>query len=68
MSFLKSFEEKVKQNFNIWDVAMTKWVGILFGLIVGAYYPEIIKENATILIVILGLMGIRLFYKMCLKK
>ena len=67
MSFLKSLENRIKQNFNIWDLAMIKWVGILFGLLVGAYYADFIKNNTTILVVIVLLIGLWLAFKM-LKK
>ncbi|MDD7913858.1 hypothetical protein [Polaribacter ponticola] len=67
MSFLTSLENRIKQNFNIWDLAMIKWVGILFGLLVGAYYADFIKNNTTILVAILLLIGFWLAFKM-LKK
>lgn len=68
MNFLIRIEKTIKKNFNIWDLAMIKWVGILFGLLVGAYFPDFIKKNATILIIIIVLIGIRLAYKMLFKK
>mgnify|MGYP000097233209 FL=1 len=64
MSFLKSLENRIKQNFNIWDLAMIKWVGILFGLLVGAYYADFIKNKTTILVAILLLIGLWLAFKM----
>lgn len=67
MSYLKKIETKIKQNYTIWDIAMTKWVGIIFGLLIGAYYPEFIKSNFISFIIILVLIALKLVYKLTLK-
>ena len=68
MKFLNRIETNIKQNFTIWDLSMIKWVGILFGLIVGAFNATFIKNNLVILASILLVMGFWLAYKMLLKK
>ena len=47
MKFLNRIETNIKQNFTIWDLSMIKWVGILFGLIVGAFNATFIKNEKT---------------------
>ena len=64
MTFLKNLENRIKNNFNIWDFSLLKLVGLVFGLLVGAYFADFIKSNYIIFIVILLLLGIRLIYKL----
>lgn len=68
MQFLKLIETRLKQNLSIWDFGLVKSIGLVFGALVGAFYSDFIKSNYIIFIVLLVLIGMRVGYKLMIKK
>jgi hypothetical protein len=45
--------------WNWTDIAFLKWSALLFGMIVGAYFSDFVKQYAIALLLIAGLLAIR---------
>lgn len=48
---MKWYIGRVKK-LNFWDLAVLKWSSILFGLAVGAYYPDVVRQNIALVVVL----------------
>ena len=61
------FEKKLNDNFSIWDLGSLKLYGGIFGLIIGAYYPEIVFKYLWIFLLIFLILIIRYMYLLFVK-
>ncbi|MFK7810529.1 MAG: hypothetical protein AB8F74_22170 [Saprospiraceae bacterium] len=59
MSF---FDEKMKANFTTWDFAFLKVYGALFGLVLGAFFPEFVKAYLFIFVGLFVVLLVRYLY------
>lgn len=60
--------DKMSQNFTKWDYGLLKTYGAIFGLLVGAYFPEIIKQGQFVLLSIFLIILFRYIYLLFIKK
>jgi putative Mn2+ efflux pump MntP len=51
MSLISWSNEKIKR-MNVWNIGILKIMLAIFGMIIGAYFPEFVKANLRILIAI----------------
>lgn len=68
LRFYNYMIRKMKANFTDLDLGMLKTYGFLGGLIVGAYFPEFIKNNLIIIGGVLALLFFRYVYLIFIKK
>ena len=40
----KSYKRRIKR-FTVWDIALMKWGAIAFGIIIGAYISDSVRDN-----------------------
>ena len=62
MGLINWANEKVKK-LDFWDVGCIKWTSILFGLIIGAYIANFVKQYLWVFIVLAVLLAIKPIYK-----
>jgi len=67
MKLIKWGERKI-QKMTFWDMALTKFVLIFFGLIVGAYISSFIKQYIWLFIILWIAGYITLIYNLFIKK
>jgi hypothetical protein len=58
----KWYDSKVKK-LKMWDFAVMKAALIIFGIIIGAYIPEIVKKNLWYFVVVWAVLYAILLYK-----
>ena len=54
-------------KFGFWDIGFLKLYGAIFGAIVGAYFPEVIKAALIPLVIISAILAVRYLYLLFLK-
>lgn len=59
---LKSFFENKIRKFTMWDFAIFKIALVVFGMVLGAYFAEFVKNYLTYFIVIFVLSYIYILY------
>ena len=62
-----AYMKKRLSKFGFWDIGFLKLYGAIFGAIVGAYFPEVIKAALIPLAVIFILLAIRYLYLLFIK-
>ncbi|NNE25765.1 MAG: hypothetical protein HKN09_02880 [Saprospiraceae bacterium] len=60
--------KKRMDKFGFWDIGFLKLYGAIFGAIVGAYFPEIIKAAVVPLAIIFVLLASRYLYLLFIKQ
>ncbi|MFK8103672.1 MAG: hypothetical protein AB8G15_14155 [Saprospiraceae bacterium] len=68
IKFLFTLERKMIENFSFVDYAFLKIYGAIFGLLVGAYYPEVVKTYQWFLIGLFLLLLGRFLFLLLRKK
>jgi len=68
ISFLKSLDQKVREDFTFLDLSFLKLYAFIPGLIVGSIYPESIKDIYWILVIAFFFLYARYFYLLFIKK
>ena len=61
MGFTSWVDDKTKK-FSAWDIALVKIGAMIFGLIIGAYFPVLIKQYVILLIVLFILFSTKPLY------
>ena len=59
---LMSWIDKKSGKLSAWDIAFVKLGAIIFGLIIGAYFPVLIKQYFILLIVLFILFSTKPLY------
>lgn len=67
-NLIKNMHEKMLANFTLMDYGFLKLYGAIFGLVVGAFFPTVVKTNLVMLVVIFCLLLIRYCYLLFWKK
>ena len=62
-----NYLKKRINKFGFWDIGFLKMYGAIFGAIIGAYFPEVIKAILIPLVVIFILLAVRYFYLLFIK-
>ncbi len=68
MGLYQMILKRMKDNFTDWDYGFLKLYGALFGMIVGAYFPEFVKSNLIIVIIVFTILLVRYMYLLFFKK
>lgn len=63
MGFTEWANERIKK-LDIWDIGGIKWAAIFFGIIVGAYISNFVKQYLWLLIALVILLAIRPIYRL----
>ena len=63
MSIFSWADSRIKR-FNIWDIGALKFVLLIFGLIVGAYFPEWVRCNQWWLIALAVILYVYLLFRL----
>lgn len=58
----KWYDSKVKK-LKMWDFAMMKTALIIFGMVIGAYIPEVVKQNLWYFVAVWAVLYAILLYK-----
>ncbi len=64
IGFIKT---KVERHFTFWDIGLLKTYGAIPGLMIGAYFPQIIINVQLLLGVIFGALLFRYVYLIFIK-
>lgn len=67
-AFLHKMDLKVRNDFTFWDLAFLKVYAFIPGLILGAYFPNSIKQYLWILLIIFLVLFSRFFYLLFVKE
>ena len=59
---LMSWIDKKSVKLSAWDIAFVKIGAMIFGLIIGAYFPALIKQYVILLIVLFILFSTKPLY------
>ena len=59
---LMSWVDKKSEKISSWDIAFVKIGAMIFGLIVGAYFPVLVKQYVILLIVLFILFSAKPVY------
>lgn len=59
---LMSWVDKKSEKISAWDIAFVKIGAMIFGLIVGAYFPVLVKQYVILLIVLFILFSAKPVY------
>lgn len=62
MGIMDWYNNKIKK-LNVWDIGALKVYVLLFGMIIGAYFPEFVMQNLLIIIIVIALLIIKLIWK-----
>ena len=62
MTFLRHYSQKIRSNFTTVDLGLLKLYGALFGIVLGAFFPEFVLRNLTVFISAFILLLIRFLY------
>lgn len=62
------FKKKMQDAFTFWDIALLKTYGAIPGLILGAYFPDFIKDNLVLFIIPFMILWARYCYLLFIKK
>lgn len=62
MGIIDWYNGKIK-NLDVWDIAAIKTYALLFGLVIGAYTSDFVKQYLLIIIVLIALLLIKILYK-----
>jgi len=68
MNIITTMFKKVRNNFTDWDVGFLKIYGAIPGLILGAYFPDVIKQNLWVFVPIFLMLLVRYTYLLFVKK
>ncbi len=67
ISMYQYLMRKMKENFTDFDYGLLKLYGALFGLVVGAFFPEIIKDNLFLIVGVFLLLLSRYIFLLFIK-
>ncbi len=59
---LMSWVDKKSEKISAWDIAFVKIGAMIFGLIIGAYFPVLVKQYVILLIVLFILFSAKPVY------
>jgi len=62
ITFLENMVDKVRNDFNFWDLALLKSYGAIPGLILGAFFPLFVKQYLWIFIIFWSILFVRYVY------
>jgi len=65
--FLEHMVDKVRNDFTVWDIGLLKTYGAIPGLILGAYFPQFVKQYLWVFIFIFGVLFVRYVYLLFFK-
>ena len=68
IDFFTNMVDKVRNDFTFWDIGLLKTYGAIPGLILGAFFPEFVKQNLWVFIFIFGVIFIPYIYVLFFKK
>lgn len=60
--FIKQMMDKVRTDFTLLDLGLLKVYGALFGLVVGAFFPDFVLRYLPVLIGVFTVLLIRFLY------
>ena len=66
-AFMDYMFRTMKTNFTDWDYGFLKLYGGLFGLMMGAFFPEFVKGNLVIFITVFLILMFRYLYLLFIK-
>lgn len=67
MGFWKDMDEKVKK-MTVMDIGLVKWSVFFFTIIIVKLFPQLLKINYVVLIVLMLVLAARPLYKIWIKK
>ena len=67
MGFWKNMDEKVKR-MTVMDIGLVKWSVFFFTIIIVKLFPQLLKINYVVLIILVIACGARPLYKFWIKK
>jgi len=67
MGFWENMNEKIKK-MTVMDIGLVKWSVFFFTIIIVKFFPQLLKINYTVLIVLMLVCGARPLYKFWIKK
>jgi hypothetical protein len=68
MGLIAFLEKKTNENFTFWDIGLLKTYGAIPGLILGAFFPEFIKQYLWLFIAVFVVLMFRYLYLLFIKK
>lgn len=67
-TFLRKMDLKIRNDFTFWDLAFLKVYAFIPGLVLGAYFPDSIKNYLWFLLIIFLALASRYFYLLFMKE
>lgn len=67
MGLWENMDEKIKK-MTVWDIGLVKWSVFFFTIIIVKLFPQLLKVNYFILIVLMLACGTKPLYKFWIKK
>jgi len=67
IKFFESIVDKVRNDFTFWDIGLLKTYGAIPGLIIGAFFPEFVKQYIGFFILVFAILFLRYVYVLFLK-
>lgn len=62
------YEKRIRENFSIWDIGFLKVYGLIIGLFIGVYYPEVVFKFLSAFLFIFAVLLFRYMYLLFIKK
>lgn len=59
---LKFLDDKIRTRYTLWDIGLLKTYGAIPGLVIGAYFPQFIKDYLWLFVGIFIVLFIRYMY------
>ncbi len=66
-NFIDKMYKQMDNNFTRWDYGLLKTYGGIFGLLIGAYFPDFVKDNQVIFGSIFFILLVRYCYLLFVK-
>jgi len=67
MEFWENMNEKIKK-MTVMDIGLVKWSVFFFTIIIVKFFPQLLKINYVVLVVLMLACGARPLYKIWIKK
>ncbi len=67
-TLISYMSRRMKENFTFWDYGFLKTYGFLAGLLVGAFFPLVIKEVAWFIVALFLILLFRYVYLLFLER
>lgn len=67
MSFWKNMNERIKK-MTVIDIGLVKWAVFFATIIIVKFFPQLLKINFTVLLILMIACSVRPFYKFWIKR